>query len=75
MAIDKLKNTVVNIYLSKELKSQLQAIAKSENRSLSNYILTVLESIVTTKSENKKYNSHEQTENTDLSQKDTIPTD
>lgn len=75
MAIDKSKNTVVNIYLSKELKKKLQDIAKGENRSLSNYILNILESIVDEQSENKKDIFHGKTENTDLSQNDTFSTD
>ena len=35
-------NTRTNITISKELKQQLENIAKTENRSLNNLIITVL---------------------------------
>ena len=36
-------NTRMLITLSRDIKTQLEILAKKENRSLSNYILTVLQ--------------------------------
>lgn len=39
-------NTRTNITISKELKSQLTEIAKSENRSFNNLVITILKEYV-----------------------------
>ena len=36
------ENTRTNITISKELKKQLEELAKNDNRSFNNYIITVL---------------------------------
>lgn len=36
------ENTRTNITISKELKSQLEELAKQDNRSFNNYVITVL---------------------------------
>lgn len=36
------ENTRTNITISKELKSQLEKLAKQDNRSFNNYVITVL---------------------------------
>lgn len=36
------ENTRTNITISKELKSQLEELAKKDNRSFNNYVITVL---------------------------------
>ena len=36
------ENTRTNITISKELKSQLEELAKKDNRSFNNYLITVL---------------------------------
>ena len=36
------KNTRTNITISKELKAKLEELAKQDNRSFNNYIITVL---------------------------------
>lgn len=36
------ENTRTNITISKELKTQLQELAKQDNRSFNNYVITVL---------------------------------
>lgn len=36
------ENTRTNITISKELKSQLEHLAKEDNRSFNNYVITVL---------------------------------
>lgn len=42
------KNTRTNLTISKELKSTLEDIAKEQNRSLNNLIITVLKDYVDT---------------------------
>ncbi len=39
-------NTRTNITISKELKAQLEQIAKSQNRSFNNLVITVLKNFV-----------------------------
>ena len=36
------ENTRTNITISKELKAQLEELAKQDNRSFNNYVITVL---------------------------------
>lgn len=36
------ENTRTNITISKELKAQLEELAKNDNRSFNNYVITVL---------------------------------
>ena len=36
------ENTRTNITISKELKAQLEKLAKKDNRSFNNYVITVL---------------------------------
>ena len=36
------ENTKTNITISKELKAQLEELAKQDNRSFNNYVITVL---------------------------------
>lgn len=36
------ENTRTNITISKELKTQLEELAKQDNRSFNNYVITVL---------------------------------
>ena len=36
------ENTRINITISKELKAQLEELAKQDNRSFNNYVITVL---------------------------------
>jgi len=40
------KNTRTNITFSKELKKRLEELAKQENRSFNNMVITILESYV-----------------------------
>lgn len=40
------ENTRTNITISKELKAQLEELAKQENRSFNNYVITVLKNHV-----------------------------
>lgn len=40
------KNTRTNITISKELKAKLEEIAKKENRSFNNLVITVLSKFV-----------------------------
>lgn len=42
-------NTRTNITISKDLKKQLEKIAKSENRSFNNLVITVLKDFVAKK--------------------------
>lgn len=43
------KNTRTNITISKELKATLEDIAKEQNRSLNNLIITILKDYVDTR--------------------------
>lgn len=43
------KNTKMLIVIPKELKKELEEEAKGENRSLSNYVVTILESRIRNK--------------------------
>lgn len=42
------ENTRTNITISKELKAQLEELAKQDNRSFNNYVITVLKEHVET---------------------------
>ena len=42
------ENTRTNITISKELKSKLEELAKKDNRSFNNYVITVLNEHVAT---------------------------
>lgn len=66
MPINPDKKAAITFYISRDIKKKLQIIAKKQNRTLSNFLINELEKIVF---------FHEQTENSDLSQNDTIPTD
>lgn len=42
MAINKIKNTSINLTISRDVKTKLEQLAKSENRSTTNLINTIL---------------------------------
>ena len=48
------KETQINIRISKELKKKLEALAKKEYRSLSNYIQILLEKHIQKKGKDKE---------------------
>lgn len=46
MAINKVKNTSINLTISRDMKSKLEDIAKEENRSTTNLINTILKQYI-----------------------------
>lgn len=42
MAINKIKNTSINLTISRDVKTRLEQLAKSKNRSTTNLINTIL---------------------------------
>ena len=52
--INKEVNTRTTITISKDMKSKIEALAKDDNRSMNNMIITILDSYIKENYENRK---------------------